>query len=322
MTDTAFEFTGPGVIEVDVPKNFFPSQNFQNDIANVANVASDEAMQNALATIDKALAECADNPGALAKQDFNGAVRFVRETSPEDWARVRCKIKKEKPTGIRLEDIDKATRPPFEASGPDSVAAELIGLAMDRGELFFDEKDDKKYIAVDSDGVESVFQIGTNGFIEWLSYAYYTSTARPGSPGLSASEAAIKQAGFALSGIAKHDGKKEAVYLRAASYQGGLVIFLGDDQWQVIEVMPTGWRVLQKSPVKFWKPASMQGLPIPHPGGNIEELWRFANIQEQDRPLVLTWMLEAFRPDTPFPVLALNGLQGSAKSSTHSRIRD
>jgi len=309
-----------------------PDKNHQNNVANVTNVATfdldgaidakAEAMQNALRVIDNVLAGCAGDPGALAAQEFNDAVRFIRENSAAEWFAVRCKIKDAKPKGVLLDDIDAATRPPREGSGPDSVAAELIELAMGCGELFYDEQSDAKFIAIDEGGVEQVLQIGTKGFIEWLSYAYYTSTARPGSPGMSASEPAIKQAGFALYGIAKHDGQKQPVYLRAAQYQDGLVIFLGDDQWRVVDVQPTGWRVMQKSPVKFWKPASMQALPIPHPGGNIDELWQFANIQKNDRPLVLAWMLEAFRPNTPFPVLAFNGLQGSAKSSTHNRIRD
>jgi hypothetical protein len=328
MTDSNFEFTGPGIIEVDVQKNSFPGGKFQNDIANVANVATDflgdaadEQMQNALKAVDDTLDKCADNPGALATQEFTEAVKFIRQNSDQEWFRIRCRLKQEKPKGVLLGDLDKATRPPYEADGPDSVAAELIDLALDRGSLFFDEKDDKKYIAVNDNGVEEVFQIGTQGFIEWLSYAYYTSTAKNGNPGLSASESAIKQAGFALAGIAKHDGQKQPVYLRCAPYQDGLIIFIGDDRWQVIDVQPSGWRVLQKSPVKFWKPASMQALPIPQAGGNIDELWEYLNIQEQDRPLVLAWMLEAFRADTPFPPLALNGLQGSIKSTTHNGIR-
>jgi hypothetical protein len=318
-------------------KTFFPGEKFQNDVANVDNVAireagdflnlddatpaREEALQAALAVINKALAESGSDAGALATEAFYEAVRYVRENSPQDWARVRCKIKKEKPNGIRLDDIDNATRPPLEASGPDSVAAELIDMALERGELFYDEQSDGKFIAINEGGVEQVFQIGTKSFVEWLSYAYYTSTKSGDSPGLSASEAAIKQASSALSGIAVHEGEKLPVHLRAAPYQSGIVIFLGNDQWQVVEVQPTGWRVLQKSPVKFWKPASMQSLPIPQAGDHIEELWEYLNIQKQDQPLMLAWMMECFRSNTPFPVLSLHGPQGSIKSSTHDRAR-
>jgi hypothetical protein len=326
-----YEVIEPGRLAVDVPENIFPGGKLQNDIANVANVATDflgdttdiadEQMQNALKAVDDALDKCADNPGALATQEFTEAVKFIRQNSDQEWFRIRCRLKQEKPKGILLGDLDKATRPPFESDGPDSVAAELIDLALERGELFHDEQSDGKFVAVMIEGVEQVFQIGTKGFVEWLSYAYYTSTKNGDSPGLSASEAAIKQASFALSGIAVHEGEKRPVHLRAAPYQSGIVIFIGDDRWQVVDVQPDGWRVLQKSLVKFWKPASMQALPIPRPGGNIEELWEFLNIQKEDRPLVLAWMLEAFRSDTPFPVLAFNGLQGTGKSSTHNRAR-
>lgn len=317
-------------------KTFFHGENLSNHVHDVHNVhtetadtinlddaveAASEVLQNALEIVNKALAKCADNPGVLAEQEFREAVLFIRQHSDPDWLNIRCRIKAEKPAGVRLDDIDKATRPPQENDGPDSIASELIDLAMKRGSLFFDERSGDKFIAAKVGGVEQTMQIGSNGFIEWLSYEYYSYTKNGDAPGMSASEAAIKQASFALAGIATHEGGQLPVYLRSAHCNDGIVIFLGDEKWQVIGVRATGWAVLPQSPVKFWKPASMQSLPIPQHGGNIDELWGFLNIQEHDRPLVLAWMLEAFRSDTPFPVLALNGLQGSAKSSTHSRIR-
>jgi hypothetical protein len=67
--------------------------------------------------------------------------------------------------------------------------------------------------------VEHTLAIGNKSFVDWFSFAYYTSTKRGNLPGKSASESAIKQACFALSGIAKHDGKSEQVYLRSAGSQ-------------------------------------------------------------------------------------------------------
>lgn len=154
-----------------------PTEIFPNDVADVADVAAnlvglddaidpqEEAMQSALASIDQAIGKCSDNPGVLATQEFNEAVRLVRENSQEEWYRIRCRLKIEKPKGILLTDLDKATRPSL-GDAPESTAAELIALALDCGELFYDEQSDGKFIAIHRDGVEEVFQIGTKGFVE------------------------------------------------------------------------------------------------------------------------------------------------------------
>ncbi|MBS1212221.1 MAG: hypothetical protein H6R26_837, partial [Proteobacteria bacterium] len=73
--------------------------------------------------------------------------------------------------------------------------------------------------------------------------------------------------------------------------------------------------------MKFWRPAPLRQLPKPIMGGDLSRLWEFANIPESVRPLVLAWALEAWRPDTPFPILELIGAQGTAKSSTQDKWR-
>lgn len=312
-------------------ENFFLDGKLQNNVANVANVATfdidaatdpaEDEKRTAIAEIENALAACSENPGVLMSLAFLDAVKIIR-ADPQQWAEWRVKIKAAKPSGVPLSDIDKATRPEgFNDDGSDSVASELIALVTEQGELFFDDQADSSYVSVSIDSVTHTLAIGSKNFVDWLSFSYYKATKRGNEPGKSASEAAIKQAGFALSGIAKHEGDKQRVFLRTADHNGGHYIFIGDEDLRVIEVLPTGWRILEKDPVKFWKPSSAQALPIPQVGGDLSKLWEFVNIPEHDRLLVLAWMLEAFRAETPFPILALSGPQGSAKSSTGNKLR-
>jgi hypothetical protein len=67
-------------------------------------------------------------------------------------------------------------------------------------------------------------------------------------------------------------------------------------------------------------------LPLPTPSlpGGVEELRRFINIREEDEAswrLLLAWILQALRPKGPYPVLILQGEQGSAKSTVERLLR-
>lgn len=102
---------------------------------------------------------------------------------------------------------------------------------------------------------------------------------------------------------------------------GAYYLFMGDEKNRVIEITPTGRRMLDKSPVRFWKTSSMSAFPEPVAGGDVNKLWEFCNIPKENQPLVLAWLLECYRVDTPYPVLELNGVMGSVKSTTESRLR-
>ena len=100
---------------------------------------------------------------------------------------------------------------------------------------------------------------------------------------------------------------------------GNSYIHLGDGTSKAVEITPTGWRITDDAPVKFWQSSAMQSLPTPNSGGDVGLLWKYVN--DKDRLLVLAWILESFRPETPFLVLAISGQQGSAKSSSQDKIR-
>lgn len=302
------------------------SQEPLTDLASAIESATVEAtdpdadeLASAVALIESVIAVCKDEPGRLASEEFSEAVRLVRLQDREEWFRLRVKLKRAKPSGVLLGDIDEATRPPGDGQEDSTVADELVEMALAKGELFHDLEGSAFFVERGSPAKN--FKIGTKAFGEWLSFAFYMETKGEGARGRAASDTAIKTALVALTGIAKHDGAEKAVYLRAAPWANGYLVDIGDDAWRVVEVLPTGWRVLDKSPVHFWRPSSARPLPLPTPGGDVDRLWGFVNLPEDCRPLVLAWLLEAWRPETPFPILELIGQQGTAKSSSQDKLR-
>src|SRR5260221_13477228 len=66
----------------------------------------------------------------------------------------------------------------------------------------------------------------------------------------------------------------------------------------------------------------MQPLPLPVGGGSIESLAPFLNLaSENDFVLVVSWLLGALRAGGPYPVLAIAGEQGSAKTVLSKLLR-
>ncbi len=183
-------------------ENISLGEKFPNNVANVDNIAVfdlseaidavDEELQRAIAIIELAITDCREKPGELFTPVFTDAVKVIRQ-DPELWAEYRVKIKKAKPSGVLLSDIDDATRPDSDFTSDDGGAAgALIELVTKQAELFFDTQADSSFVSVDIDGVSHTLAIGSKAFIEWLSFTYYTNTKTDKTPGKSASESASK----------------------------------------------------------------------------------------------------------------------------------
>jgi hypothetical protein len=159
------------------------------------------------------------------------------------------------------------------------------------------------------DGHRETWPIRSKRFRAWLRRRYYRAT------GEAASGAEICSALDLLEARAQFDAPERAVHIRVAEHVGHIYLDLADDHWRAVEIGPDGWRVIGCPPVRFRRPAGMLPLPTLEQGASIELLNSFLNLSNSnDFVLIVAWLLAALRPGGPYPLLAISGEQGSAKT--------
>ena len=264
--------------------------------------------------IEAALIRLQEDVGVMAEDPVVRAFAVLRATDMPAYLRLRQAVKHtNRDCSVTL--LDKLVRETLPASDDDTSALdELVTIARAQCQLHHDA--DRNAVAViPMPSRREVWRVYSTGFEEWLRAVYW----RAREAGIA--ETTMKSALATLAAAGVNDGDEIALHLRAAQHETGYLIDLADERWRVVHVTPSGWQVLDQSPVYFTRTQPMRPLPIPERGSDIELLWQHVNIPTDRRVLVLAWLLDGFRPDTPFPVLELVGEQGSAKSTTQSVLR-
>ena len=218
-----------------------------------------------------------------------------------------------------LDELDAEAPEPTPPLGAESdaqgskLADKVIGVVEGSAELFHDTKS-VAYAVVQLEERRAVLRLASRPMRSWIA-----RTARR-KLGQSIGSGVLDEALLALDGIARFDCDERTVHLRVAEEKGAIYIDIGDQTGACIEVTREGWRVLDDVPVMFRRPDAMRPLPRPERGGTLDDLRPFFNAADDDAlHLFAAWMVAALRPGRPFPILALHGEQGTAKS-TASRV--
>lgn len=125
---------------------------------------------------------------------------------------------------------------------------------------------------------------------------------------------------FEMRGITSSTTRE--VHLRVGSDAGDLYIDLCDPEWHAVRITAAGWSVVQSPPIRFRRAPGMLPLPFPTRGGSITALRPFLNVQsDADFTLLVAYLLTALRDRGPYPILALIGEHGTAKSSSVRILR-
>ena len=136
-----------------------------------------------------------------------------------------------------------------------SAATRLIKFADEF--TFFHDPQSRAFVRLDVNGYIEIWPVNSTRFRNLLAQTFYKRTRA------AINRNALADAIATLSGRACYDNAEEPVFLRVAQHSENILIDLCDPQWRVIEVTPTGWRVLAKSPVAFIRTGAMRPLPIP-----------------------------------------------------------
>lgn len=270
------------------------------------------AISRAMETLKCSLDKARDGDvGAAVEPECIEAWRTLEREDRAEFARYRHMFKTAN-RGIKVTRIDELIRA---GSGADKQTADrLVEIGRERCE-FFHNDNDEAFVTFHRKEHRECWLLYSAGFREWLAYEFYRDR------GKAASDVAVNAALSTLAGQAKYEGAKKQVFVRVAKVDNSYWIDLCDEDWRAIQVNKSGWKLIEKPPVLFARSRSMLPLPSPATVGEFENLWKVVNIPSADRLMVTAWMIECFRPDTPYVVLELTGEQGSAKSSTQSFLR-
>ena len=191
-----------------------------------------------------------------------------------------------------------------------SQADKIVAFVRAFNDLFHDEND-VAYARSRETG--EVRPLGSRGFRNWLTAAFYEQNEK------AVRDQSLREAKMTLEGLAMQD--ERPVYTRVAGKAGEYWLDLGVAGSSRAVRLRAGQWTIENAELMFCRSDSAQPLPDPAPGGDVELLWRIANIPEESRLLAVAWLIECLRPDTPFPIFELLGEHGSAKSTAQTAMR-
>lgn len=229
-------------------------------------------------------------------------------------------------TEYTLADLDQGAKNPDElalrddmepksskSKGP-SQASLLVTLARDRYDFFMSE--DGRPYGVKLDGPNLALPLRGKAGLRSQLARIYTDEKNGAVP----SQSALADTMTVLEGVAS-SVEPRVPHLRVAREGESIVIDLGTTEGACVIVGSHGWERSARSPVLFRRSGAMKPLPTPvRDGDGLAKLRALLNTDEESFRLLVAWLVAAFIPDLPHPILAFRGEQGTGKSKAAQMV--
>lgn len=193
-------------------------------------------------------------------------------------------------------------------NGP-TQSTKIVRLALDKYSVGCSGEGMPFAVELQGPPIALPFRGGRSSLRAALAQAYYQEF------GAAPSSGAVTDALLALEGRAMQATLTE-LPLRVTQDEEAIWLDLGRRDGSAVKITEHGRAVTATPPVIWRRSELTSALPMPAEGGSLDDLWELTNVAPSDRSLVLAWLVAALIPEIPHPVLLLQGLQGTAKTTT------
>jgi hypothetical protein len=199
---------------------------------------------------------------------------------------------------------------------------ELITIAKQHAELWRSPLG-VGYASFNRDGHTEHHPVASREFKDWLADKYgedhqleIAGELVPIYP----KQADQKEAQYVIEAYARR-GEEKQPKQRVTEFNGDLWIDLGGPDWQGVRVSADGWNVVSPLVPPLVRGKGTRTLPLPQPGGHIDELREFVNLAGNDFILFCGNLAAMYNVFGNYPTTILCGPPGSGKSTVTKLIR-
>lgn len=279
-----------------------------------------QAAGQAKDALDMSLARLREEPdNKSTRQDVLSLISRVPDEVERDL-KVDELARTLKPLGVSKAAVRQEVKRHAEASGggegDETPTQAQILLSLAEEAEIFQTPEHEVWATFPVQGHKETGLVKQSAFKSWLRRRYHDLTC-----GKVPGNQALQDALSMLEAKARENAPVKQVFLRVAAHEGNVYLDMCNEPWQVIEVSPSGWRVMDDSPVKFRRARGMLPLPFPKRGGSIVDFRPFLNVDDDGWILVVSWLLAALNPHGPYPPLCFLAGEGRGKSTQTRMLR-
>ena len=246
------------------------------------------------------------------------ALAQLKRVNRSKFEELRARLRKARCRVIELDGLIAKENGEERDGRPPSQANILVALA-EAAELFH-TPDEVAYADIEINKHRETWPVHSKGFRRWLKRRFFEELG--GAPNGEAVAAAIST----IEAKAQHDTPAREVFVRVGTLGGKIYLDLCNAEWRAVEVDNAGWRVVDRPAIRFRRSPDMRPLPEPEGDGSVDGLRPLLNIPkgddgDNDFILAIAFLLGCLRARGPYPIQAIGGEQGTAKSTRSSMLR-